>query len=63
MTGTVQSLPTPLPQTGQSPIQVQAWFDQVVAAAFPKHDESLASARGSADAYTLRAKAANTRRA
>lgn len=55
--------PAPLPQAAQSPAQVQAWFDQTIAAAFPEHDESLASARGSADAYTLRAKAANTRRA
>jgi len=42
---------------------VRTWFDDAVAAELPDHDESLASARGSANAYARRAKAANTRRA
>jgi len=48
---------------GEPPPRVRAWFDTLVAAELPEHDESLASARQSADAYARRAKAANTRRA
>ena len=52
-----------VPTAPASPEAVRAWFDGAVAAAMPDHDETLASARGSANAYARRAKAANTRRA
>lgn len=51
------------PASGQPPTTVMAWFDSAGVAAMPDHDETLASARSSADAYARRAKAANTRRA
>lgn len=53
----------PLPGPASTPTDVQTWFVNASFAAMPVHDESLASARSSADAYALRAKAANTRRA
>ena len=52
-----------LPGPASTPTDVQTWFVNASFAAMPVHDESLASARSSADAYALRAKAANTRRA
>ncbi len=63
MTGLVtppSDTPTP---AGQSSALVRSWFDGVVAAELPEHDETLAGARQSAEAYALRAKAQNTRRA
>lgn len=49
--------------SGQPPAAVRVWFDGVLQAELPEYDESLASARKSADAYARRAKAHNTRRA
>ncbi len=53
---------TPAP-AGQPSALVRTWFDGVVAADLPEHDETLAGARQSAEAYARRAKAQNTRRA
>jgi len=58
-----ENLPPLLSLAGHAPALVRSWFDAAAAAVMPEHDESLASARGSADAYTQRAKSANTRRA
>lgn len=60
VTPTAPSVPPPL---GLAPVSVRRWFDDAAGAAMPEYDESLASARSSADTYTQRAKAANTRRA
>ncbi len=54
------NIPAP---SGRTPALVRNWFDTVVAADLPEHDETLAGARLSAEAYARRAKAQNTRRA
>jgi integrase len=46
-----------------SPVVVRDWFDIAAEAAIPDHDGSIGTARGAAQAYARRAKAANTRRA
>jgi hypothetical protein len=42
---------------------VRDWFDIAAEAAIPDYDGSIGTARGAAQAYARRAKAANTRRA
>lgn len=56
----VPSLPSP---AGQPPGVIIRWFDASLGRAVPQRDGSLETARDSASAYALQAKADNTRRA
>jgi integrase len=55
--------PTEHAPLGAAPDTVAAWFDKVADAALPDSDGTLAAARLSAQAWSRRAKAANTREA
>ncbi|PAK76926.1 site-specific integrase [Acetobacter fabarum] len=56
------SPPLPSP-AGQKPSVITRWFDSILNAAVPQRDGTLETARSSASAYALQAKAANTRKA
>ena len=58
------ALPAPaLPPLDQPPAAVRRWFDAAAAAAIPRPDGTLGTARHAARAFARRAKADNTRRA
>ncbi|MFT8371405.1 MAG: site-specific integrase [Acetobacter sp.] len=55
--------PAALSPAGQMPVVIARWFDATLSITVPQRNGSLKTARGSASAYALQAKADNTRKA